>query len=126
MASSSSYNLATVVKRHFKKELTQERGRLKRFVKEHNQIEKQVEDRQVALNETQHLVPLDENIDAIIRSLIETQVREHNRIVLLTALINDISDGIQEKERQVQLMEVQEEEACAPKKNIKKVSSDED
>ena len=116
MASSSSYNLATAVKRHFKKELTQERGRLKRFVKERNQIQKQVEDRQVALNETQHLVPLDENRNAIIRSLIETQVRERNRIVLLTALINDISDGIQEKERQVQLMEVQEEEACAPKK----------
>ena len=116
MASSSSYNLATAVKRHFKKELTQERGRLKRFVKERNQIQKQVEDRQVVLNETQHLVPLDENRNAIIRSLIETQVRERNRIVLLTALINDISDGIQEKERQVQLMEVQEEEACAPKK----------
>ena len=120
MASSSSYNLATAVKRHFKKELTQERGRLKRFVKERNQIQKQVEDRQVALNETQHLVPLDENRNAIIRSLIETQVRERNRIVLLTALINDITDGIQEKEHQVQLMEVQEEEACAPKKIYKK------
>jgi uncharacterized protein YdcH (DUF465 family) len=112
--------LATAVKRHFNKELTQERGRLKRFVKEHNQLQKQVEDRQVALNETQHLVPLDQNTDAIIRSLIETQVRERNRIVLLTALINDINDRIQEKERQVQLMEVQEEDSCAPKKKYKK------
>ena len=106
--------------------MTQERGRLKRFVKERKQLQKQVEDRQFALNETQHLGPLNLNSDAIIRSLIETHVRERNRIVMLTDLINDINDGIQEKERQVQFMEVQEEDSCAPKINIKKVSSDED
>jgi hypothetical protein len=116
MASSSSNNLATSVKRHFKKELTQERGCLKRFVKELNQLQKKVEDRQVPLNETHHLGPFNKNLDAILRCLIETQEMERNRIILLTALINDISDGIREKERQVKIMEVHEEVSSEPKK----------
>ncbi|PWA77787.1 hypothetical protein CTI12_AA219280 [Artemisia annua] len=112
---SGSYNLATEFKSHVNNEITQEKGCLKRFVEERNELQKKVEDRQVPLNETRHLGPFKKKRVDILGCLLETQKRERNRIILLTALINDISDGIREKERQAKLMEVHEQ-----------VSSDED
>ncbi|PWA73689.1 hypothetical protein CTI12_AA258190 [Artemisia annua] len=106
---SGSYNLAMAFKSHFNNEMTQEKGCLKRFVEKCNQLEKKVEDRQVPLKETHHLGPFNKKAVAILSCLVETQEREHNRIILLTALINDISDGIREKERQAKLMEVHEQ-----------------
>ena len=76
---------------------------MKRYLDEHNQLEKKVEDHQVTLNETHHLRSFNEKAVQILRCLVETQERERKRILLLTALINDISDGIHEKERQASL-----------------------
>ena len=77
-------------------------------MEERSQLEKKVEDRQVTLNETQHLASLNVKAAAIRGCLVETQERERNRIILLTNLINDITDGIREKEQQTKLMEVHE------------------
>ena len=107
-ASSGSYNLATSFKFYFNNEITEEKGCLKRYLDERNKLEKKVEDRQVTLNETHHLRPFNQKAIQILLSLVETQEREHKRILLLTDLINDISDGIHEKERQAKLMEVHE------------------
>jgi hypothetical protein len=98
---SGSYNLATEFKGHFNNEMTEDKSCLQRFVEE-----KKVEDRQVPLNETQHLAPLNVKAAAIRGCLVETQERECNRIILLTNLIGDITYGIREKEQQTKLMEV--------------------
>ena len=108
-ASSGSYNLATTFKFYFNNEITEEKGCLNRYLDERNQLEKKVEDRQVTLNETHHLRSFNQKAVQILRCLVETQERERKRILLLTALINDISDGIHEKERQAKLMEVHEQ-----------------
>jgi hypothetical protein len=55
---SVSYNLATEFKSHVNNEIIKEKGCLKRFVEEHNELQKKVEDRQVPLKETHHLGPL--------------------------------------------------------------------
>jgi hypothetical protein len=110
-----SYNLETEFKSHVNNEIIQEKGCLKRFVEERNELQKKVEDLQVPLKETRHLGPFKKKADAILSCLLETHERESNRTMMLTALINDIIDGIREKERQVKLMEVHEQ-----------VSSDED
>ena len=55
---SVSYNLATEFKSHVNNEIIQEKGCLKRFVEERNELQKKVEDRQVPLKETHHLGPL--------------------------------------------------------------------
>ena len=53
-----SYNLATEFKSHVNNEIIKEKGCLKRFVEERNELQKKVEDRQVPLKETHHLGPL--------------------------------------------------------------------
>ena len=105
---SGSYNLATEFKGHFNNEITEDKSCLQRFEEERSQLEKKVEDRQVTLNEMQHLGPLNVKAIAIRHCLVETQERERNMIILLTHLIDDITDGIREKEQQTKLMEVHE------------------
>ncbi|PWA69468.1 hypothetical protein CTI12_AA297980 [Artemisia annua] len=112
---SGSYNLATEFKIHVNNQITQKKGCLKRYVEERNELQKKVEASQDPINVSHRLGPFKNKRGAIIGCLLETQKRERNRIILLTALINDISDGIREKERQAKLMEVHEQ-----------VSSDED
>lgn len=113
MASSSShnsaargYNMAKDFKRHLKKELTQEKLCLKRFVKERIQLEKKVEEREDPINLRNNMGPLSEKYSAMISCLVESQERHRHRIIMLNALIDDIRAGIQEKERQVKRMEV--------------------
>lgn len=102
---SGSYNLATAFKFNFKKEMHAYNVSLERFVEERNQLEINVEARQVTLNETQHLGPFNTKVADILRCLVETQEWERKRISLLDDIISDISAGIREKERQAKLME---------------------
>ena len=71
-ASSRSYNLATTFKFYFNNEMTEEKGCLKRYLDECNQLEKKVEDRQVTLNETHHLRSFNEKAVQILLCLVET------------------------------------------------------
>lgn len=108
-ALSGSYNLATSFKFYINNEITEEKGCLKTYLDERNQLEKKVEDRQVTLNETHHLRSFNQKAVQILHRLVETQEKERKRILLLIALVNDISDGIHEKERQAKLIEVYEQ-----------------
>lgn len=79
-----------------------------RMWEERNQLEKKVEKRAVTIRQAQQLGPYNEKAVDVLCSLVTTQERERNRILMLTDLINDISDGIGEY-RHVKLMEVHEE-----------------
>ncbi|PWA46233.1 hypothetical protein CTI12_AA509850 [Artemisia annua] len=76
---------------------------------ERNELRKKVEASQdpISMSEPQSL--LKKKTRAIIGCMVETQKRGRNRINLLTALINDIIDGIREMEGQAKLMEIQEQ-----------------
>ncbi|PWA76190.1 hypothetical protein CTI12_AA236190 [Artemisia annua] len=110
-----SYNLATEFKINVNNQITQDKGCLMRYVEERNELRKRVEASQDPISVSDRLGPFKKKRGAIIGCLIETQKRERNRIIMLTALINDIIDRIREKERQAKLIEVHEQ-----------VSSDED
>ncbi|PWA40931.1 hypothetical protein CTI12_AA558770 [Artemisia annua] len=121
-----SYNMATEFKIFVNNRITQDKGCLIRYVEERNELRKKVKASQDPISErnelrkkvetiqdpisvSERLGPFKKKNGAIIGCLVETQKRDRNRINMLTALINDIIDGIRELEGQAKLMKVHEQ-----------------
>ncbi|PWA57260.1 hypothetical protein CTI12_AA410890 [Artemisia annua] len=81
-----SYNMATEFKIFVNNRITQDKGCLIQYVEERNELQKKVEAIQDPISK-----------------------RDRNRINMLTAIINDIIDGIRELEGQAKLMKVHEQ-----------------
>ncbi|PWA39831.1 hypothetical protein CTI12_AA465290 [Artemisia annua] len=101
--------MATEFKIFVNNRITQDKGCLIRYVEERNELRKKVEASQDPISVSERLGPFKEKNGAIIGCLVETQKRDRNRINVLTALINDIIDGIRELEGQAKLMKVHEQ-----------------
>ncbi|PWA77125.1 hypothetical protein CTI12_AA227940 [Artemisia annua] len=100
--------MATEFKNFVNNQITQEKSCFIRYVEERNELRKRVEASQDPINVSDGM-PFKTKHSAIIGCLRETQKMDRNRIIMLTALINDIIDGIREKECQVKLLEVNEQ-----------------
>ena len=106
---SGSDNLATAFKFLFSYQKSEEEGSLMRMWEERNQLEKVVEKLEVTMREAHQFGPYNEKAVDVISCLGESLERFRNRILLLTTLIDDIGDGIGDKNRQVKLMEYHED-----------------
>ncbi|PWA36621.1 hypothetical protein CTI12_AA598030 [Artemisia annua] len=104
-----SYNMATEFKIFVNNRITQDKGCLIRYVEERNELRKKVEASQDLISVSEPMGQLKKKTRAIIGCMVETQKRDRNRINLLTALIDDIIDGIRKMEGQAKLMEVHEQ-----------------
>ncbi|PWA50950.1 hypothetical protein CTI12_AA317440 [Artemisia annua] len=105
----SSHIMSTEFKIFVNNRITQDKRCLIRYVEERNELRKKVEASQDPISTSEPQSLLKKKTRAIIGCMVETQKRDRNRINLLTALINDIIDGIREMEGQAKLMEIQEQ-----------------
>ena len=104
-----SDDLSTCFKYLFNNEISEDVGFLIRIGDECSQLRAKIAKRNNTIREAQFCGSFDSKAVNVLRCLLEIQQRERNRLQQLTAIIDEVHEGIQEKQRHVSLMEFDEE-----------------